>query len=244
MSNFDSDDDMPQLSAATMALLQQHLQEQTDAQERFEKLRQLAEDDFDAANSEDTTVADKKITMEYFTEDWQMSQFWYDDETAEKLASEIFEQTTDDQIVCCISSPTAYVAAMLNDKAKARKQNMYLFEFDTRFDVYGRQFIHYDYNHPKQFRLSDDLAGKVDMIVVDPPFLSEECLTKTMETVRHLLKPKTGKVVLCTGLVMAKVASESRSDLKITDFHPGHRNGLSNDFRCYANYDSKRWSRQ
>lgn len=120
---------------------------------------------------------------------------------------------------------------------------MFLFEFDTRFDVYGRQFIHYDYNKPLHFRLADDLAGKVDMIVVDPPFLSEECLEKTIETVQHLLKPN-GRLILCTGLVMATLAGRLVKDLRITDFHPGHRNGLSNDFRCYANYDSKRWIRQ
>ena len=76
---------------------------------------------------------------------------------------------------------------------------MFLFEFDTRFDVYGRQFIHYDYNKPTNFRLAPELEGKVDMIVVDPPFLSEECLEKTIETVKYLLKPE-GKLILCTGL--------------------------------------------
>lgn len=116
MSDYDDDDF--QLSASTLAVLQQHLKEQTEQQERFEKLRQLAEEKFEVANNEneDEDVPSKKITMEYFTEDWQMSQFWYDDETAGKLASEIFEQTSDDEIVCCISSPTAYVTAMVRTK--------------------------------------------------------------------------------------------------------------------------------
>jgi len=110
MSDFDDDDYAPQLSADTLAVLQQHMREQTEQQERFEKLRQLAEEKFDAANAEEV---DEKITMEYFTEDWQMSQFWYDDETAGKLASEIFEQASESDVVCCISSPTAYVTAMV-----------------------------------------------------------------------------------------------------------------------------------
>ena len=116
--------------------------------------------------------------------------------------------------------------------------NLFLFEFDTRFDVYGRQFIHYDYSKPLEFRLADELKGSVDMIVVDPPFLSEECLTKTLQTVRHLLK-KDGKVVLCTGLVMSKIAKED--GLELTTFYPGHQNGLSNDFRCYVNYQSSQF---
>jgi len=52
------------------------------------------------------------------------------------------------------------------------------------------------------------------------------------------------KLILYTGLVMAIRATTSMPGLKITDFHPGHRNGLSNHFKCYANYDSKRWTRQ
>lgn len=116
--------------------------------------------------------------------------------------------------------------------------NLFLFEFDTRFDVYGRQFIHYDYSKPEEFRLSEELKGTVDMIVVDPPFLSEECLTKTLETVRFLLK-SGGKVVLCTGLVMVEIAK--KDGLELTTFHPGHQNGLSNDFRCYVNYKSEQF---
>ena len=118
------------------------------------------------------------------------------------------------------------------------QSNHFLFEFDTRFDVYGRQFIHYDYSHPLEFRLSQELKSSVDLIVVDPPFLSEECLTKTLETVRFLLKDG-GKVVLCTGAVMEPIAA--KDGLKMTTFFPGHQNGLSNDFRCYVNYKSERF---
>lgn len=107
MSDIEDDDYKPQLSADILELLQQHMREQAEQQERFEKLRQLAEEKFDAINEE----VDEKITMEYFTEDWQMSQFWYDDETAGAIASEMFDQTSESDVVCCLSSPTAYVTA-------------------------------------------------------------------------------------------------------------------------------------
>ncbi|KAI8345826.1 putative N6-adenine methyltransferase-domain-containing protein [Mortierella sp. GBAus27b] len=174
--------------------------------------------------------------MDIFREDWQLSQFWYDEATSEKLAREILDNTDANSIVCCISSPTAYVKLMSMDPPNTN--NLFLFEFDTRFDVYGRHFIHYDYSKPLEFRLAEELKGSVDMIVVDPPFLSEECLTKTLQTVRSLLK-EGGKVVLCTGLVMAKIAKED--GLELTTFHPGHQNGLSNDFRCYVNYKSNQF---
>ncbi|KAF9132989.1 hypothetical protein BGW39_010882 [Mortierella sp. 14UC] len=235
MSGSDSE---PELSVETLRILQQVMQEQQAQQERFEQLRQQAEDRFDAAQ-EDSNTNDKdlsQITMDFFREDWQLSQFWYDENTSEQLAREVLENSDKESVVCCISSPTAYVKLM--SMKPPTQNNNFLFEFDTRFDVYGRQFIHYDYSHPLEFRLAPELKSSVDLVVVDPPFLSEECLTKTLETVRFLLKPG-GKVVLCTGAVMEPIAL--KDGLKITTFFPGHQNGLSNDFRCYVNYKSERF---
>ncbi|KAK3811251.1 MAG: putative N6-adenine methyltransferase-domain-containing protein [Benniella sp.] len=229
----DSDSDL-ELSPETLRALQQVMQEQQEQQDRFEVLRQQAEERFDQAQGGQAKTP--ILTMDIFREDWQLSQFWYDEATSEKLAREILNNSDANSIVCCISSPTAYVKLMSMDPPNS--DNLFLFEFDTRFDVYGRQFIHYDYSKPLEFRLADELKGSVDMIVVDPPFLSEECLTKTLQTVRHLLK-KDGKVVLCTGLVMSKIAKED--GLELTTFHPGHQNGLSNDFRCYVNYQSNQF---
>ncbi|KAG0368499.1 putative N6-adenine methyltransferase-domain-containing protein [Gamsiella multidivaricata] len=232
----DSDSDL-ELSPETLRALQQVMQEQQDQQERFEKLRQQAEERFDQAQENDTESKElPAVTMDFFREDWQLSQFWYDDATSEKLAREILDQTDANSVVCCISSPTAYVKLMSMNPPNTN--NLFLFEYDTRFDVYGRQFIHYDYSKPLEFRLSEELKGSIDMIVVDPPFLSEECLTKTLETVRLLLK-KGGKVVLCTGAVMLPIAKQD--GLELTTFLPGHQNGLSNDFRCYVNYKSEQF---
>ncbi|KAF9362138.1 EEF1A lysine methyltransferase 1 [Mortierella sp. AD094] len=237
----DSDSDL-ELSPETLRALQQVMKEQQEQQERFEQLRQQAEERFDAAQENSTDGVEKSgrdlrgITMDFFREDWQLSQFWYSEETSEKLAQEILNNTDANSIVCCISSPTAYVKLMSMNPPNTN--NLFLFEYDTRFDVYGRQFIHYDYSKPEEFRLSEELKGTVDMIVVDPPFLSEECLTKTLQTVRFLLK-NGGKVVLCTGLVMVEIAK--KDGLELTIFHPGHQNGLSNDFRCYVNYKSEQF---
>ncbi|KAG0372945.1 MAG: N6-adenine-specific DNA methyltransferase 2 [Linnemannia gamsii] len=234
MSGSDSE---PELSSETLRILQQVMQEQQEQQERFEQLRQQAEDRFDAVqDSNDSNKDLSKITMDYFREDWQLSQFWYDENTSEQLAKEVLDNTDKDSVVCCISSPTAYVKLMSMNPPT--QNNNFLFEYDTRFDVYGRQFIHYDYSHPLEFRLAPELKSSVDLIVVDPPFLSEECLTKTLETVRFLLK-EGGKVVLCTGAVMEPIAL--KDGLKMTQFFPGHQNGLSNDFRCYVNYKSERF---
>lgn len=69
-----------------------------------------------------------------------------------------------------------------------------LFEFDKRFSIYGSDYVFYDYNEPMQF--DKELLNSFDLVVVDPPFLSEECLTKSLETTKCLTKKH---MMLCTG---------------------------------------------
>jgi 16S rRNA G966 N2-methylase RsmD len=106
-------------------------------------------------------------------------------------------------------------------------------EFDTRFDVYGDAFVRYDYNDPTEFERAYEFAGSFDVVLADPPFLAQECLEKTVETIRWL-KKKNAKVILCTGAVMEDAARAL--GLEKTAFSPQHRNGLSNEFGCFTNY--------
>jgi len=82
-----------------------------------------------------------------------------------------------------------------------------VFEFDERFNVYGPEFVFYDYKYPLKFtylpeKESDKdkrtLKNKFDVVVMDPPFLSEECLVKASMTTRWILK-ENGKIIACTG---------------------------------------------
>ena len=70
-----------------------------------------------------------------------------------------------------------------------------MFEFDRRFAVFGEDFIFYDYKNPLD--LPDSVTEhSFDLVFADPPYLSEECLLKTAETIRFLTKEK---IILCTG---------------------------------------------
>lgn len=71
---------------------------------------------------------------------------------------------------------------------------MKLFEYDDRFAVHGSDFIFYDYKSP--LSIPRELASSFDLVIADPPFLSEECLTKTAVTIKFLMKEK---IILCTG---------------------------------------------
>ena len=69
-----------------------------------------------------------------------------------------------------------------------------LFEFDKRFAAYGDSFCYYDYKQPLDIPTS--LQDHFDFVAADPPFLSEECLSKVSETVKFLTSKN---VLLCTG---------------------------------------------
>ncbi|EAX08279.1 hypothetical protein LOC221143, isoform CRA_b [Homo sapiens] len=111
--------------------------------------------------------------------------------------------------------------------------SIYIFEYDKRFAMYGEEFIFYDYNNPLD--LPERIAAhSFDIVIADPPYLSEECLRKTSETVKYLTR---GKILLCTGAIMEEQAAELLG-VKMCTFVPRHTRNLANEFRCYVNYDS------
>lgn len=110
-----------------------------------------------------------------------------------------------------------------------------LFEFDTRFSRVGDDFVHYDYNLAEQEDYLNDFKGLFDLIIIDPPFLSEECSSKTAKITRKLSKEST-KLILCSGLTVKEWA-EKYFGLKFCNFKPQHERNLGNEFVSYANFD-------
>ncbi|XP_075983241.1 EEF1A lysine methyltransferase 1 [Anticarsia gemmatalis] len=214
----DSDDDVPTLSAETLAALKEVYMEDQARQALLAKMV----DDKEALN--------KAILEE---EDWQLSQFWYDDATIQSLVKVIDKTVQDDGKVALISCPTLY--SPLKDQLRTQsgdRATVRLLEYDNRFlQLAAMDFIHYDYNEP--LKLPPEMSHSYDLVIADPPFLSEECLTKTSETIKHLAKDK---IVVCTGAIM-KEHVEKLLNLKVCQFKPGHRNNLANEFCSYANFD-------
>jgi 16S rRNA G966 N2-methylase RsmD len=196
-----------------------------------------------------------------FDEDWQLSQFWYDDHTAEELARECVRLCQDDEEgrdtvkdkndkeedkkeqkmpkrIACISCPTLYIAlkklfpdsdvkSRFSQDKKRKKGfplNLFLFffsvslfEFDKRFQKFGSDFVFYDYKSPLD--IPRELYEQFDVVFADPPFLSEECLTKTAVTMKFLAKKK---IILCTGnnnqTLNTQNFPETASDRKLFSF--------------------------
>lgn len=211
----DSDDDVEtKLSASTLAALQEFYAEQS-APEHC-----LVQGDHCQLD-----INPSQVVMP--AEDWQLSQFWYDDNTATSLAREALSAVNNSGRIACISCPTLF--ARLHSLNQTDCVIVCL-EFDQRFSQFGDSFVFYDYNEP--LALPAELKGSFDLVVADPPFLSEECLRKTAQTVHYLT---VKKILLCTGSVMAELA-EQLLGVKECSFRPSHVNNLANEFRCYSNY--------
>ncbi|KAH3901736.1 probable N(6)-adenine-specific DNA methyltransferase-like 1 [Saccharomycodes ludwigii] len=241
MVDTDSDTELT-LSAHALAALQEFKQEEKQRQEEFQSLYTAADEKFEKQNLKG---------MELFKEDWQLSQFWYSDETADLLADALLEGADEETVVAIVSAPSVFASIKKKDPATLPTKKIYLFEYDKRFEVLAGKdyFFYYDYFKPLDF--NDKLKGKVHRLLIDPPFLTDDCQTKSSITAKALLvsdkaqKTKTGalkyRLVSCTGERMKNVISRAYPDTHITTFHPEHANGLSNEFRCYASFEWAKW---
>lgn len=244
------------MSAESIAALQEFRDEQKSRLAKFAEMYEGAENEFSSRNGEklDDTKSgkkDPKLTIDDFQEDWQLSQFWYSDETANILADALLEGADKSTVICIVSAPSVYAMIKARDPSTLPTDKIYLFEFDRRFALLSGKdhFGFYDYNHPEEFR--EDLKGKVDRLLIDPPFLEPECQQKSSLTAKALLrgdkKAKTEfgdtqyKLISCTGERMKDNVRRNYPDTRITTFYPEHKNGLSNEFRCYASFECTKW---
>ncbi|CCK70091.1 protein-lysine N-methyltransferase KNAG_0D03440 [Huiozyma naganishii CBS 8797] len=233
-----------QLSAHALAALAEFQQEQQQHEERFAKLSDQTDEEYQRLKREEG--------MKLFKEDWQLSQFWYSDSTAEKLADALLEGADENTVIAVVSAPSVYAAIKKKDPSSIPTEHIYLFEFDKRFELLAgkEHFTFYDYNKPLDFE--SPIKHKVDRLLIDPPFLNEDCQTKSSITARELLSPnvdlktKNGvrarRLISSTGERMHAIIAKVYPETKVTTFYPEHGNGLSNEFRCYADFEWSGWS--
>ncbi|RWA03192.1 hypothetical protein EKO27_g11913, partial [Xylaria grammica] len=197
-----------------------------------------------------------ELSIHTFTEDWNESQFWvrrpscrrgealvfcffggepkekdYSDETANLLANQLLDGTSDDSVVAVVSTPSVFVALRKITAAAGYtgpKPKTYLLEHDYRFAVFPK-FVFYDFASP--FKLPAYLKGAVDRMICDPPFLSDDCQTKMAMTLRwlaHTPTPKTTttppppRVLICTGERMSALVNRLYAPLGVrtTTYEP------------------------
>ncbi|XP_009767197.1 uncharacterized protein LOC107778505 [Nicotiana tabacum] len=214
----DGDDDTPALSSHALEALKEFLAEQNGA---------LAE-----ASSAAAVEQQAEDDVALVTEDWRLSQFWYDRETAETVAAEVLAlcRSIDSPAVACIACPTLYAYLKKIDPNVPAQ----LLEYDKRFEQHGSEFTFYDYNQPED--LPSSLKRSYPIIVADPPYLSRECLEKVAQTISFLMRPGPPYLLLLTGEVQMDRATELLG-LRPCVFRPHHSSKLGNEFRLFTNYD-------
>ncbi|CAL1370900.1 unnamed protein product [Linum trigynum] len=218
------DDDAPTLSSHALEALKEFLAEQNRS---------------GAVREEEEGTGEPAV--ELVSEDWRLSQFWYDQTTAETVAREVITLCRDDSAaggtvdsrrVACIACPTLYAYIKKIDPSLS----VQLLEYDERFGRYGSDFTFYDYNQPEE--LPAELKHGFQVVVADPPYLSKECLEKVAETVSFLARPgpSNSNLLLLTGEVQKERAAELLG-LHPCGFRPQHSSKLGNEFRLFTNYN-------
>lgn len=210
----DDDDDQPMLSVQALEALREFLGEQN---------RALVADDDDGRSSSE---------VEILAEDWRLSQFWYDRDTAETVANEVLSLcgSVECASVACIACPTLYAYLKRIDPSVSAQ----LLEYDKRFEQYGSEFTFYDYNQPEE--LPSSMKNAYQIVVADPPYLSKECLEKVTQTISFLMRPAKSCLLLLTGEVQKDRAAELLG-LYPCGFRPRHSSKLGNEFLLFTNYD-------
>ncbi|KAH7129314.1 putative N6-adenine methyltransferase-domain-containing protein [Dactylonectria estremocensis] len=246
----DSDDEPITLSGHALAALAEFKAEKHANEARFEELKTgiAAGSGADSGRVTAATDGQGPLSISSFAEDWNESQFWYSDESASLLAEQLLEGASASTTIGVLSTPSVFVAL----KNIVRKQpindqpRLVLFEHDDRFNVFS-EYIFYDYQQP--LRLSGELKGTIDRVIIDPPFFNNDCQTKFALTARWLLKPSPSspsipRIVVCTGERMTEIVTKLYRlfDVRPTTFEPAHSGTLSNHYYCYSNFECPSWT--
>jgi hypothetical protein len=172
-------------------------------------------------------------------EDWQLSQFWYNESTSQTLCDAVVEAAelvdVKEPVVMFVSAPTAYQAAVKRQDLEHTR--LLCAEYDTKFRAIAGEenFVFYDYSNPLD--MPKEFEHAVDVLLIDPPFLSQECVEKFMETSR-LLSHEHTKIIFASGFQVDVHVRAHGKDMRRCDFQPEHEGGLANVFATWTNYES------
>ncbi|KAF7544261.1 hypothetical protein G7Z17_g10095 [Cylindrodendrum hubeiense] len=250
---YDSDDEPITLSSHALAALAEFQAEKDVRQQNFEKLKTGITTGAGAgpeAGGLAATAADddEPLSMSTFAEDWNESQFWYSDESANVLAEQLLDGASSSTTIGVLSTPSAFIALknIVRKQPAKDRPKLVLFEHDNRFNVFP-EFVFYDYQQP--LKLPGELKGTLDSVIIDPPFFNDDCQTKFALTARWLLKPSPSpaslpRVIVCTGETMADIVTKLYRSFEVrsTTFEPAHSGTLSNHYYCYASFECPSWT--
>ncbi|KAF8168462.1 putative N6-adenine methyltransferase-domain-containing protein [Crassisporium funariophilum] len=159
----------------------------------------------------------------------------YTEEAANRLAKSIHSLCVPSTKVAFMCCPTAFVAF----QHMKRLDGAVLLEYDQRFAILSpKQFVPYDLDEPDQF--PESLRGTIELAVVDPPFLNEVTNVKLVQTLRPILHPTKGRVILITSTSVEDVIHKLYDSFPIGPMRKTsivvEHGKLVNDFACWGSW--------
>lgn len=159
-----------------------------------------------------------------------MNQYWYSTHTIETIAAEVDELGGK---VAFLSTPSIYFSL---PRDSAVRKSSYVFDLDEAFGK-DANFVMYNYNRPEDF--PEELRNSFDVVVIDPPFITQEVWALYSKSAQALLK-EGGKAILTTISENAPFLREMFG-VEPQRFKPSIPH-LVYQYALYTNYPSTRFS--
>lgn len=173
-----------------------------------------------------------------------LNQYWYSASTIAVLTAEIEEQASaTDGEIAFLSTPSLYFSI-----SPATRQRARLLDFDMQWKGDPR-FVAYDYKHPEA--LPAELQHRFAMVVIDPPFITEEVWEMYVKAAQYLLLNTNGgeaetkndsssnRKILCTTIPENAGLLHVLLGVKERRFQPSIPK-LVYQFSSFSNYESAR----
>ncbi|CAM9885295.1 unnamed protein product [Phaeothamnion confervicola] len=123
------------------------------------------------------------------SENFGLSQFWYDDNTQRTLATELLAEARGGKIAILSAPSLMHGIELLGE---AERGCVHIFEYDRRFgNAYPAAFVFYDCNAPAD--VPPALHGACDVVLADPPYLSPETVENFFVSIDTLAKRPLAK---------------------------------------------------
>eukprot|EP01024_Parvocaulis_polyphysoides_P073042 TRINITY_DN9357_c0_g3_i1.p1 TRINITY_DN9357_c0_g3~~TRINITY_DN9357_c0_g3_i1.p1 ORF type:complete len:217 (+),score=20.92 TRINITY_DN9357_c0_g3_i1:80-652(+) len=110
------------------------------------------------------------------------NQYWYSKQTLETLKEEILYQNP--KKVACLSTPSVHFSLPQGIS--------WLLDYDESFSDSTKNYVKFDFNYPNLLPL--DLMHSFDMVVIDPPFITEQVWTNYAQAAKMLIC-EGGKII-------------------------------------------------
>lgn len=117
------------------------------------------------------------VTFDISKENEDFNQYWYSSKTIESIVAEVVVLNGR---TAFLSTPSLYFALPVDVKAKS-----HVFEYDRGWEK-DPGFVFYDFNAPET--VPAELLNSFDVVVIDPPFITEDVWRKYATTAHLLLK--------------------------------------------------------